>query len=299
MFAHEVMSSSLVATSAQDLVLSGGAQVTADPLNSLRSGNPGQHSVASFILKLSVGAVLQHVSFDYRYNIGFGGSNCTGSNFSVRAAGATVYRSPHLKDYSYDKNRTNYSSPISVDVTVPSVPITATDARLEILFDNNDRNMQLLLPLNLTLRCTNGPCVAVPLVPSFIDSNMVLQRAPASATIWGHTAMAGETVSARLDHLQPWTTTAAADGGWSIKLDPQPASSNTTVTLNFSRTGRHRVLRNVAFGDVYLCSGNSNLTLKLWSFAIAQRPHTHTGVCVTKLLCSCPVITAVHPGLTI
>lgn len=91
-----------------------------------------------------------------------------------------------------------------------------------------------------------------------IDSNMVLQRAPAQAVIWGHHAQPSELVTATLDHGASWNAVAGEDGSWSIRLDPQPASINRTLTLQHSKLGRRRVLRNVAFGDVFLCSGQSN-----------------------------------------
>ena len=65
-------STTLVASSAKDLVLSGGAQVTANPLNNVRSGNPQQHTAATFAIPLTVGASISSVSFAYRYMTGFG-----------------------------------------------------------------------------------------------------------------------------------------------------------------------------------------------------------------------------------
>ena len=40
-----------------------------------------------------------------------------------------------------------------------------------------------------------------------------------------------------------------------IRLDPQQASVNHTLSLNFTGSRRTLTLTNVAFGDVYLCSG--------------------------------------------
>ena len=57
-------SSVLVATTANDLRLSGGAAVTANPLSNLRSGNPEDHAVATFAVPLSPGTVVTSVSFE-------------------------------------------------------------------------------------------------------------------------------------------------------------------------------------------------------------------------------------------
>jgi len=79
---------------------------------------------------------------------------------------------------------------------------------------------------------------------------MVLQRAPAQPTIWGHNAAVGETVSVQLDQGGLWSATADSAGHWLVRMAPQEASTGHTLTLNFSSTPRQRVLQNIAFGDV-------------------------------------------------
>ena len=144
--------------------------------------------------------------------------------------------------------------------------------QVSVVFDNNDRNIQLLLPLEVNVSCTGGAggsCVAYPLLPTAIASNMVLQRAPAKAAIWGNNANPGETVNVRLNNSDQsastdattttsWSTTAAHNGSWSVALDPQPISTGATIEVRTS-SGRSQVITNVAFGDVYLCSGQSNM----------------------------------------
>lgn len=176
-------SSSFVLSAARDFVLTGGAQIESNPLNSIRSGNPKSKSSAAFKVPLAPGISLSHVSFEYSYTVGFAHPNATGSNFSVRAAGKDTYTSPHFTDCPYSKAYPNYSKPIAVDAPV-SIKVPATgDSRIEIDFDNNDENVQLLLPLKVTVTCTGGPCANFPLLPTFIDSNMVLQRAPQRANV--------------------------------------------------------------------------------------------------------------------
>ena len=121
---------------------------------------------------------------------GFGPAG-SGANFSLAVAGLTVYGSPHLSDYCYGSNRTNYSAAVHVVVPNLDVHVAPADVHVSIIFDNNDRNLQLLLPLRVVLTCTNGPCVAYPLLPTFIASNMVLQRSPALANVWGQNAKPG------------------------------------------------------------------------------------------------------------
>ena len=57
-------STTLVASTAKDFQLSGGASVTANPLNNLRSGSPKQQTVATFAVPLAVGAMLTSVAFE-------------------------------------------------------------------------------------------------------------------------------------------------------------------------------------------------------------------------------------------
>ena len=256
--ASETFASNLVLASAGDFLLSGGVEVLPNPLLSLRSGQPSQRSVAAISVPLSAGITLTSVSFTYRYTAGFGAAGAgIGSNFTVRAAGVEVYNSPHLTEYPYSKSRPNYSEPIAVQAPVSiHIPAALDAARIEFDFENNDRNIQLLLPLSVNISCTGRPCAARPLVPTFIDSNMVLQRAPHRANLWGTKAVPGEHIVARLESVPQlsWSTAADATGGWSVSMDPQEASFGQTVSLQFGSpaTGRKVTLQNVAFGDVYL-----------------------------------------------
>ena len=158
---------SFVATSEHDFLLSGGASVTRNPLNSLRSGSPNQHSSATFVLPLSPGVTLTSISFNYRYTIGWGApAPGKGTNFSLSAGTSRIlYSSPAYNDYPYSKAHPNYSLPVNfhADVSEP-IPASGT-TRLELWFDNNDRNIQLLLPLEINVTCSGGPCVAPPPTP--------------------------------------------------------------------------------------------------------------------------------------
>jgi hypothetical protein len=257
-------STTLVASSGEDLRLAGGVEVTANPLNCLRSGVPKQHSTATFAVPLSAGAVITGMFFEYRYTTGFGVTG-TGSNFSLEVAGKTVYASPHLTNYPYSSHRPNYSTAVLVTVPNLSLHVVGAGSRVSLVFDNNARNVQLLLPLRVNLTCTGAvSCAAFPELPTFIASNMVLQRAPARANIWGNNAEVGERISVQLDQGSSWNTTANSSGGWLVQLAPQQASAkNHSLAVSFSISGRRRVLTNVAFGDVFLCSGQSNMEFSL------------------------------------
>lgn len=101
---------------------------------------------------------------------------------------------------------------------------------------------------------------AAALKPNFLFSdNMVLQR-DREVPVWGE-AVAGEQV--RVTLLGKSTaTTAGPDGKWSVKVGPAPAGGPHELVIE-SPSGKH-VVKNVLVGDVWFCSGQSNMW---WSVA--------------------------------
>lgn len=94
---------------------------------------------------------------------------------------------------------------------------------------------------------------------------MVLQREQ-PVKIWG-TADAGESVQVTFEKKNtpaaiaggklksPYTTTTDANGKWSITLPPLKAGGPYTLQINDIE------LKNILIGDVWLCSGQSNMEL--------------------------------------
>lgn len=95
------------------------------------------------------------------------------------------------------------------------------------------------------------------LSPLYTD-NMVLQR-DTPLLIHG-TANAGEQVTVRIDH-QRWITKTTPDGKWSVKLSPLKAGG--PYTLIISTPQRTLKYSNVLAGEVWLCSGQSNMEFML------------------------------------
>jgi len=87
---------------------------------------------------------------------------------------------------------------------------------------------------------------------SVFNDNMVLQRGM-PAPVWGK-AGPGETVTVSFAG-QSKTVKASPDGRWLVKLDPLEASA-TPRTLTVSDK---IALKNVLVGEVWLCSGQSNM----------------------------------------
>ena len=118
--------------------------------------------------------------------------------------------------------------------------------------------------------CPNSttPFVPPPLpLKSFLSrtlgSNMVLQRAPQQATVWGF-AHAGTTVTVTMDSHAPLTATADAAGVWRQLLPATEGSTTTTHNVTFKGSGGEEAhMDNVLFGDVYLCGGRERDCLLL------------------------------------
>jgi len=95
-------------------------------------------------------------------------------------------------------------------------------------------------------------------LPAIFGDHMVLQQKQADP-VWGWdtpgtkvtVAFAGQTHS----------TTAGADGKWSVKLESLPANA-TPQTLAITGSTK-REIQDVLVGEVWLCSGQSNMQLRL------------------------------------
>lgn len=104
------------------------------------------------------------------------------------------------------------------------------------------------------LDCSQQPGLLHPI----FSTNIVLQR-NAAVPVWGCTEpgskvtvmIAGQTVK----------TAADADGFWKLHLAPMPAGGPYSMVVT---AATKRTISNVFFGDVWLCSGQSNMEMALW-----------------------------------
>lgn len=89
-------------------------------------------------------------------------------------------------------------------------------------------------------------------LPSLITNGMVLQREQ-PIKLWGN-ADSGETVKIKF-HKAKYETKADAKGYWEVTLKPMKAGGPYTMTIN------EQTINNILIGDVFLCSGQSNMEL--------------------------------------
>ncbi|MBQ2968610.1 MAG: polysaccharide deacetylase family protein [Clostridia bacterium] len=102
-------------------------------------------------------------------------------------------------------------------------------------------------------------------IPTVFGDNMVLQR-DKNIKIWGET-LASEEVVVTLNDVRA-TTTSDASGDWSCDLPPQQAGG--PYTLSVTAAGETITFNNVLIGDVFVCSGQSNMAYSLSTVADAE-----------------------------
>ncbi len=91
-------------------------------------------------------------------------------------------------------------------------------------------------------------------LPQLFQSGMVLQRGKA-IPVWG-TADAGETVTVTFNKKQ-YTTVADEEGRWRVDLPKMKAGGPYELRINDLE------LRDILIGDVWLCSGQSNIDVHI------------------------------------
>src|SRR5579862_8292490 len=90
-------------------------------------------------------------------------------------------------------------------------------------------------------------------LPNIFTDHMVLQQAQKNK-VWG-TAAAGEAVTVTIDK-QSHKATPAADGSWSVMLDPLPVGGPYVLSAKGSNEVK---IDDVLVGEVWICSGQSNM----------------------------------------
>ncbi|MDH3585441.1 MAG: sialate O-acetylesterase, partial [Phycisphaerae bacterium] len=123
-----------------------------------------------------------------------------------------------------------------------------------------DRIRDLFVVALLVLPASAAQVLGDVKMPAVFANHMVLQRGM-PVPVWGW-AEAGEKVSVSFGQ-QAQTTTAAADGKWMVKLAPLTVGPARTLSIS----GKNRIdLTDVLVGEVWICSGQSNMA---WTVASA------------------------------
>jgi len=94
-------------------------------------------------------------------------------------------------------------------------------------------------------------------LPAIFSDNMVLQQMT-DAAFWGK-ATPGSNVSVKTSwNGKSYTARADKDGNWKTKVQTPPAGGPYIITVS---DGKAVTLRNVMIGEVWICSGQSNMEM--------------------------------------
>lgn len=122
-----------------------------------------------------------------------------------------------------------------------------------------------LVALSAWLAALRADAADKPLVHPLFTDHMVLQR-DLPSPVWGWTgpgreirvSLAGKTATARADQ----------SGRWQVKLGPFSAGGPHTLRIEGPQTV---VVQDVLFGDVWICSGQSNMEWGMWGVNNSQQ----------------------------
>ncbi|MDB5268901.1 MAG: sialate O-acetylesterase [Hymenobacter sp.] len=96
-------------------------------------------------------------------------------------------------------------------------------------------------------------------LPALLTDNMVLQQ-KTTVALWGWAAPGEAVTVAASWHKAPAKATADAQGNWLVRVPTTKAGGPYTITIE----GRNTLtINNVLLGEVWLCSGQSNMNFPL------------------------------------
>ncbi len=96
---------------------------------------------------------------------------------------------------------------------------------------------------------------------NLFDDELVLQR-DAPIPVWGK-AVANQPVRVLMSTGESASTTASADGDWAVTLPARKVTTSGSVAMSVISGTREFRLSNLLVGDVWLCSGQSNMSWPL------------------------------------
>ncbi len=100
-------------------------------------------------------------------------------------------------------------------------------------------------------------------LPSLISDNMILQQ-KTNVSLWGIAEKESDIeISPSWTH-EKYTSVADAAGKWEIKVPTPPAGGPYEVSI--SNAGQKITIKNVLIGEVWVCSGQSNMEMPLKGF---------------------------------
>jgi sialate O-acetylesterase len=114
----------------------------------------------------------------------------------------------------------------------------------------------------LVLAITSVTLRAEVKLPAIFTDNMVLQQ-QTDASIWGKASTNATVRVSTSWNGKSYSARADKDGNWKVKVTTPLAGGPYTVTVNESNT---IILKNVMIGEVWICSGQSNMEMPMKGF---------------------------------
>lgn len=99
-------------------------------------------------------------------------------------------------------------------------------------------------------------------LPAIFGDNMVLQQ-QTEAAIWGKASPRKSVKVTTSWNNKSYTTTSDVDGNWKLKVQTPAAGGPYNITIS---DGKALTLKNVLIGEVWVCSGQSNMEMPMRGF---------------------------------
>jgi len=117
----------------------------------------------------------------------------------------------------------------------------------------------------------NTAALANVTLPAIIGSNMVQQQ-QSEAALWGKAARNARVTVTTSWNKRQYTVKAGADGAWKVKVQTPAAGGPYEITIS---DGTAVTLRNILIGEVWICSGQSNMEMPVKGFR--NQPILHSA----------------------
>ncbi len=122
------------------------------------------------------------------------------------------------------------------------------------------------------------------ILPSVLSDNMLLQQM-CSVKLWGTTTNIGELSIHPSWSDESYTVTSDSQGRWIVEI-PTPAASHSIHTITIY-DGDTLILNNILVGEVWFCSGQSNMEMPMRGFD--RQPVENSSDVIVKAKASTPI----------
>lgn len=128
------------------------------------------------------------------------------------------------------------------------------------------KQLKISIVLSIILFCSAASLSAQTKLPSILSDNMCLQQS-SDVKIWGWDNP-GQSITVKPSWTKSVKTKTAEDGKWMVKIATPKSGKTGTIKVAGSS---QQTINNIVFGEVWLCSGQSNMERQL-GFRGGQKP---------------------------